>query len=213
MLQDQLQKYENLRNRLLLRPDRAVITNKEKRMAEPSFISLNFPVDPGLWVRIMNIAGNLKKEDPSHEYICPSAFHCTVKLCGILSKSISEDATSLIISSINNVLKDFKAFEVTLRGLNTFTTNTFIQVFTSDNRLFDLHNLLKDAVPYGEPEFEGENYVPHVAIIYYYHRPDKLFTALGRYKNILIGKMKVDKINLIMGNLQKRKVIKTFRLK
>ena len=217
MLQDQLQKYENLRRKILGNPDQARVTSKKERMEEPPHISLNFPVDSSFWDRIMNLVGELEKEDPGHEYIYPPILHCTVKSCGVLGKNISEDTIPEIIPRIDKALKDFKAFEITLRGLNTFTTNTFIQVFSEDSRLFDLHNLLNDTVPYGEPEFERENYTPHVTIIYYYHRPDKLFTALGRHKDILVGKMKVDKVNFIIGTpslfIQRMKVIKTFWLK
>lgn len=217
MLQEQLLKYEALRRRILINPSQIRVTTKQKRMAEPPHISLNFSVDCKLWPGIMHVMEELEKADPGHEYIYPSIFHCSIKLCGILGKNISQDDIPAIVSKVGAALKDFKSFEVTLRGFNSFTTNTFIQVFSQDNKLFLLHNLLNNIVAFGEPEFEGENYVPHIAVIYYYHKPDKLLSVLNKYSNTLIGKMRVDKINLIQGNpslfVNRMEVIKTFRLK
>ena len=208
--QDQLQKYEDLRKRISGNHNQIKITGKEKRTAEPSHVSLNFSIDTALWPGIMDIVGRLEKEDPGHEYIYPSAFHCTLKLC-------SENNLPETIAKVSKVLKNFKPFEVVLRGLNSFTTNAFIQVFSEDGKLFDLHDLLNGVIPSGEPEFERENYIPHVVEIYYYHKPDKLFSVLDEYKDTLIGKMKVDKINLIRGvpSLFVRRIetIKTFQLK
>ncbi|MDO8559056.1 MAG: 2'-5' RNA ligase family protein [bacterium] len=210
MQQDQIKRYEDLRKRILGDQGQIKFTSKEKRMAEPSHVSLNFSIDTALWPGIMDVVGRLEKEDPGHEYIYPSAFHCTLKLCS--GNNLPET-----IEKISKALENFKPFEVVLQGLNSFTTNAFIQVFSEDGNLFDLHDLLNDVISSGEPEFEGENYIPHVAAIYYYHKPDKLFSVLGEYKDILIGKMKIDKINLIKGNtalfVHRIETIKTFQLK
>lgn len=198
MPQEQLSKYDGLRKRILANSDCAVITSKQKIISAPPHISLNFPISHKLWPGIMRVVGELEKIDPSQGYLYPPAFHCTLKSCGILGKDISEEDIPAIISKISAALKDFKSFKVTLRGFNSFTTNTFVQVFSKDNKLFQLHSLLNSVV-HSEPELEGENYVPHVAVIYYYHRPAKLFSVLNKYSDSLIGNMRVDKINLIKG--------------
>lgn len=199
MPQKQLSKYEDLRKRILKNPGQVKVTSRQKMIEELPHVSLNFPINYKLWPGIMNVMGKLEKADPGHEYIYPSAFHCTLELCGILGKNISQDDIPVIISKVNAALKNFKGFEVTLRGFNSFGTNTFVQVFSPDNKLFKLHNLLNSIIAHNEPEFEGENYVPHVAVIYYHHKPDKLFSILNKYSDILIGKMRVGKINLIKG--------------
>lgn len=215
MPQKQLSGYDGLRRRILTNPACAVITSKQKIMTAPPHISLNFPINYKLWPEIMRVMGELEKVDPGHGYLYPSAFHCTIKSCGILGENVSQDDIPAMISKVGAALKSSKGFDVILRGFNSLTSNTFVQVFSKDNKLFKLHSLLNN-VAYGEPEFEGENYVPHVAVIYYYHRPDRLFSVLNEYGDTLIGKMRVNKINLIKGEpslfVNRMEVIQSWRI-
>src|SRR3989344_4589631 len=108
--QDQVQKYEDLRKKILESHNQIKVTSKEERMAMPSHVSLNFPINTSLWSRAMDIVGELEKEDPGHEYVYPSALHCSLKLCG-------GDELPETIAKISKALKNFKSFEVVLRGL------------------------------------------------------------------------------------------------
>ena len=216
MLKEQIQRYENIR-KSFVNPDKAIVTSKKERMKGFLDLSFNFPIDPGFHAKIIEIMEELKKEDPGHEYTYSSMLHCTVKSVGLIGKQIDEKLIPEVIEKTEKALKDFPSFEVELRGINTFPVATFIQVFSEDNKLFDLHNKLNSAIPYSEyPEFEGKGYNPHVAIIYFYHKPIKLFAALNKYKDIPVGKMKVREINLIKGRPErfiKMEAIKNFQLK
>lgn len=213
MLKDQIQKYEKIRQ-AFSDPSQAIIRQKTKEGLP--FLSLNFPIVPELSKRITDIMKELEKIDPGHEHIPVSWLHCTVKSFGLVGNHISEEDIPGVINRVEEILRNFPSFEVELRGVNVLRPVLFIQVFSKDNKLFELHNLLKDAIPYsGYPQLEGEGYTPHVTAAYFAHKPDKLFSLLNNYKDIPIGKMRASRFEIIRGipgGFLKRELIKSFKL-
>lgn len=216
MLKAQLQRYKKLRQSFS-NPDEAVISSRGEGAKEFPFFSLNFEIKNNLSRKITVISEELDKKDPGHEYLAAPILHCTVKSLGLIGKQVALNQIPQVAAKLEAIINNFPSFEVELRGINNFKVALFIQVFSRDGKLFELHNLLNEALPYSEyPQLEGKEYTPHITIAYFRHRPIQLFNVMGEYSDVHIGKMMVDKLNLVSESFQpvaKKEIIKVFPLK
>ncbi|MBZ9571798.1 2'-5' RNA ligase family protein [Patescibacteria group bacterium] len=200
-----------MKNKIFLR-------NKNNPIPEFNDLSLNFWISPPLKEKISEIAQLLREKFPNQDYVPQDMYHCTVKSCGLLRKQIQESVIPDVIKKTKEALVGFQPFEVELKGFSQFPNNIFVQVFSPDDKLFELHKRLNNAIPFSEyPEFEGNNYMPHVAVIYFYEEPTELFETIKKnYQEISFGKMLVSQINIIKGGLppdgHRVDVLETFKL-
>ena len=195
-----------------------IIKDKNNPIPEFNDLSHNFFLSTQLIEKISETIQPLKKEFPDQDYVPKDTYHCTVKSCGLLGKQINDSVMPDVIERTKESLNNFQPFEIELRGFSSFPNNIFVQVFSSDGKLYELHKKLNNAIPFSEyPGFEGDNYKPHVATIYFFEEPTKLVETINnKHKDISFGKMTIDKINLIKGGLppdgHRMEIIETFNL-
>jgi len=87
--------------------------------------------------------------------------HCTVKaiaLCDEIPKEIKSWA-----KESEKIISRQKSFKVSLKDVAKFPTAIFANVYS--NELLKLHKKLSKILPSSQPQYENENYVPHVSIV------------------------------------------------
>lgn len=216
-IEEQILKYNSIR-KLFTDPTKVAIKNRAKPLPQFNDISFSFWLTENLRNSILNnFIDKARKIEPDQDYVPAEMYHCTVKSCGLLGKQLNEDQISEIIKLAKEELKSFPKFRIQLKGVNNFPNAIFIQVFSDDEELYRLHNTLHSVILYSEyPEFEGENYTPHIASMYFFEQPQTLFKELDKYESTEFGEMVVESINLIKGGLSpdghKMEVIESFNL-
>jgi 2'-5' RNA ligase len=201
-IEEQISKYNSIR-KSFADPAKVFLKNRANPLPQFNDVSFNFWLTDNLRNAILNnFINQVKKIEPSQDYVTAEMYHCTVKSCGLLGKQLNENQISEIIEQAKEELKDFPKFRIKLRGVNNFPNTIFIQVFSENGELYRLHNTLNSIIPFSEyPEFEGENYTPHIATVYFFEQPETLFKELDKYKSTEFGEMVVESINLIKGGL------------
>jgi 2'-5' RNA ligase len=177
-------------------------------------------IKPSLWMPVQKLQGSLEEIEPDHEYLHPLVFHLSLKYCGNFDDEISEEIIPDVADACRRVLTEFHPFEVTLKGLNVFCGCVFIQVFSPDGTLYKLHNALQDElkkIAMECPKVQGKNFIPHVTIVTLNHRPNEMFKALRKYRDVKIGEMIVDTVELVKGiphlTINRIKTYETFPLR
>ena len=177
-------------------------------------------IKPSLWMPVQKLQGSLEEIEPDHEYLHPLVFHLSLKYCGNFDDEISEEIIPDVADACRRVLTEFHPFEVTLKGLNVFCGCVFIQVFSPDGTLYKLHNALQDElmkIAMECPKVQGKNFILHVTIVTLNHRPNEMFKALRKYRDVKIGEMIVDTVELVKGiphlTINRIKTYETFPLR
>jgi len=216
-IKEQISKYNSIR-KLFTDSSKVAIKNRDNPLPQFNDISFNFRLAENLRNAILdNFINQAKRIEPEQDYVPPELYHCTVKSCGLLGKQLNENQIPEIIERAREVFKNFPKFRIKLKGVNNFSNAIFIQVFSEDGELYRLHSTLNSAIPFSEyPEFEGENYTPHIATVYFFEQPQTLFKELGKCESTEFGEMVVESIDLIRGGLppngHKMEVIESFNL-
>jgi 2'-5' RNA ligase len=101
---------------------------------------------------------------------------------------------------MDEVLQNEKQFDLELSGLNIFPTSVYVQVFDLENRTFNLHQKLNNKLKYifNKDGIEGENFIPHIAILSYNSLTDQIFfDIIKKFRDHFFGILKVKNIHLV----------------
>ncbi|MBM3230427.1 2'-5' RNA ligase family protein [Candidatus Pacearchaeota archaeon] len=144
-----------------------------------------------------NIVSNLEKvdiqEDISFDWRKSSASHCTVKAIYISDKLPSKKELNAWVADASNRLNGQSKFKVQVKGISKFPNIIFADVHSE--KLVKLHKSLFDILPSSQPQFEGENYVPHASMVVL-KNPSKSDLK----NNQLFGEFEVKEIQLVIWN-------------
>lgn len=211
-MEDQIQRYEEIR-KLFPGADKAVLHSDEYDKNRAFGIGIIIFMSSAINQGLLGIVKELREHDPHHLYVQENLFHVTLRQLSVLSEGSNTSIYDNYIRRINSAVKEIKPFEITIKGINNFPNAVFAQVFSSGNKLYHFHDILKKAFPKVESVLE---FVPHVTIAKFRCKPERLLKAAARFENTNFGKQIVDKIALVKCRLPFRgdhyEVMKTFGL-
>lgn len=122
-------------------------------------VTLNFFVP-------QDIVENLKKVnihwDMVYDYRFSIFSHCTIKAISHHELSPSKELLDHYIQVSQNILYNYKSFEVEVADLAKFSTTVFAHLYS--NTLLALHHDLCKQLPSSQAHFENQNFIPHVSI-------------------------------------------------
>lgn len=91
-----------------------------------------------------------------------SLSHCTIKALDVCDNFPSDIVLQNYIIQSQKILDKQGSFDVTLSGVGMFPWLVFAHVQSVS--LCDLHKKLSQVLPSSQPQFDNENYTPHVSI-------------------------------------------------
>lgn len=121
--------------------------------------------------------------------------HCTLKAIASTDKIPEKGILDYWVSKSSAVIKAHKPFAVKIHGIESFPTAIFAKVDSPE--LVSLHKNLYKILPSSQPQFENENYVPHVSVAMK-DRDVEIVSGSG----IEIEEFTVNEIQLVIWDLQ-----------
>lgn len=133
---------------------------------ESPILALIYRIPPRLWREISRVQDVLRSLDARQLYSKPSTFHITVKAMRVFDEKVDQESLDSLITRTQQVISEFPAFEISLRGLGLFPTAIYVKV---EDKLDQLRMMNKrimaefgDSIEHGK--FDGDSFVPHVTI-------------------------------------------------
>lgn len=208
----QAERFEEIRKRFS-NPEKAIVNPGKIPGEEGYAIGLSIPIKNK---KLEGVIRKLKKISPEHRFPSKGELHITVAGIKILPIKFDSSIVEEYSLIARDILNDFTPLKIKIKGLNHFPNVIFAQVFSLDGKLFELHNKLFKTLPSISPEFSGENYIPHIAVVPQFKIiPEKLFKAIEKYKDEDFGEFVVDKIELAKWKYPprgEREIMETFSL-
>jgi 2'-5' RNA ligase len=148
-------------------------------------------------------------DDISFDWRKSNASHCTIKAINLSNKLPNKKELNEWVASASKILKGQSKFKVQVKGVSKFPKVIFANVHSEN--LIKLHKSLFDVLPSSQPQFEGEDYVPHASMIILKNPSKSDFK-----NNELFGEFEVKEIQLVIWDTQnqnKPKIYHKFNLK
>ncbi len=133
---------------------------------ESPLLGLVFRLPPRLHRQVSLVQNELKLVDDRQLYAKPSTLHITVKGFGLVGKRIDQEKERLILLKSKEIVSEFSAFQIRLKGLSYFPTSIYIKVedpldqFRMLNKrlIAELGGLIEKS------QYDGDSFIPHVTI-------------------------------------------------
>lgn len=158
---------------------------------------LAIDLDDDLKPKINKIIKEFKQIDTRIKYVELANLHLTLKFFG----DIDTNGLSLLEEAIANVLADFNAFNIKVKGCGAFPNNNHIKVIwvgiDDDSIVRDLHDRLdKEFVRLGFDK--DRKFSTHLTIgrMKSAKNKDKVKSVIEEFEDVEIGEMEVSKISL-----------------
>ena len=158
---------------------------------------LGIDLDDDLKPKINKIIRQFKQIDTRIKYVELANLHLTLKFFG----DIDTNGLDLLEEAIANVLADFNAFNIKIKGCGAFPNNNHIKVIwvgiDDDSIIRDLHDKLdKEFVRLGFDK--DRKFSTHLTIgrMKSAKNKDKVKSVIEEFADIEIGEMEVSKISL-----------------
>ena len=169
-------------------------------------ITLNFFVPTSVVekLRKVKVSGSI-----GYDWLNSPFAHCTVKAIYFGMKHPSPKEIETWIQASRKILSHQEPFQVTVKGITRFPTAIVADVHSETLR--KLHRQLGRVLPSSQPEFENQNYRPHVSIV----MTAGEVSAIAP-KTKAFGTFKVDRLQLMvwnMDNSEKPRTLVEFKLK
>jgi len=119
--------------------------------------------------------------------------HITLKSISNQDTTTSKEKAEEYSRIIEDTTKEQKPFDVTLTGISSFPNVILAKV--DSNEIYALHNKLHSALPSGQPQFEGTNYIPHVSLTLCDTKEYQ--TKISELKELSIGTFTVKELQLV----------------
>lgn len=151
---------------------------------------------------------NLSSKD-GFDYRKTTASHCTIKLIYFGQTMPENKQFQEWIFETQKMVDGESAFDVKIGKISSFPATVYAEVHSS--KLKQLHQKLFNSLPSSHPQFEGENYIPHISILTFLQS-----LPIIPKGSIDFGGFKVKEIQLVcwdLGNLSNPKIIHKFNLK
>lgn len=158
---------------------------------------LAIDLDDDLKPKINKIIKEFKQIDTRIKYVELANLHLTLKFFG----DIDTNGLNLLEQAIANVLADFNAFNINIKGCGAFPNNNHIKVIwvgiDDDSIIRDLHDKLdKEFVRLGFDK--DRKFSTHLTIgrMKSAKNKDKVKSVIEEFEDVEIGEMEVSKISL-----------------
>lgn len=160
-----------------------------------SFLAIEIPSD--LLDSIIDIQDELKKSNSQVKYVEKENLHITLKFFG----EITQDKVEDIVSSTENILKNYKPTILSLKNLGAFPNKDYLKVLwvgiEKNNILLDIQKALDNE--YSELGFKKErNFTSHITLgrVKGSKNKNQLKEIMKTNSDISIGEMNLNKIVL-----------------
>ena len=163
------------------------------KTSNPPYLTVQIPVPFELWPALQEQQAAIERVSPGHKFYHPRYYHVTAKLIG-WDKHLPRKA---LLERIAEVAAETRPFKLELRGVGVFPTCVFAQVFDSGGNLRKLHNSLCRALSglVSVEPVEGENFLPHVALLSFDNRTGpELTRLLRRSRHTSFGSFTADRL-------------------
>ena len=174
--------------------------------------------------RITNsIIEPLKQVESEHFYYLAESMHITIKNIRTIHKPplFMEDDVVKVDGLFREIIPKFKSFSFQLEDLVKFPTSLSLMGYCDDT----LQKLVKEldaglkqiGVPDDKKYFSDKIFFGNITLCRFTHQPSEAFIKkIEELRNIKIGELVVDKINLIICNVvchpKTRKMVGTYKL-
>jgi 2'-5' RNA ligase len=170
----------------------------------PTFtVTLNFFVPD-------EVAENLKEVEVSgaihFDWRNHHSAHCTVKSIYHGNEIPDEKVIDAWAAECRLILSQQKSFEVAVEGVEKWPTVLVSKVLSKE--VLEIHRKLLSVLPSSQPQFDGENYCPHVSIVV----GERVTAAVNEKR---FGAFKVDEMQLMLWglrDLKRPKVLSVYKL-
>jgi 2'-5' RNA ligase len=154
-------------------------------------------VDPHLIYKIKDVQKKLKEANAMVKFVEPENLHFTFKFLG----DITPEKSETIIEMVEEQVKDYSPFKITIKGTGVFPNMGYIRVlwlgvehpgaFSKVQREMDEE--------FAKMGFKKErSYIPHLTIgrVKGTQNKDALVSAVQELENVEIGTMNIDRLTL-----------------
>lgn len=185
---------------------------------DPNFLYfIEIPLSTDLWVEMEQLSHELKEKSRLKGlWFPPQKMHITLALPARKGSHFQANQMSFMQKTLEEILKNFSIFEITLGNLNCFADVLFREVWDEEGRLFELHKVICEKIPFAQdPAFKLKNYLPHISL--FLGKGDQKFLKSEDFSRELDPtKMKVEKIFLGRARNEEgkyeRRILKEFTL-
>lgn len=165
-----------------------------------SFLAID--IEDDLKDKIAEIQDEIKKTDAQIKYVEVKNFHLTLKFFA----EIDEDEIKEVELAVEDLIKNFKPFDLELKGVGTFPNMDYMKVVWVGINSKELLKLQKDL----DKEFvnlgfkKEKNFSSHITLgrVKGGKNKNKLKEKIKTLKTVDLGKMRVDKLALKKSQLK-----------
>lgn|GEM_PF-434090 len=165
----------------------------------------------------------LRQLEPKYYYYPAESMHLTIKSIRTIHKLplFTENDAAKVDRLFKKIIPKFRNFSFQLEDLVKFPTSLSLMGYCNDT----LQKLVKEldaglkqiGVPDNKKYFSDEIFFGNITLCRFTHQPSEAFVKkVKELENIKIGKLVIDKINLIICNLvchpKTRRIVGTYRL-
>ncbi|MDH3324771.1 MAG: 2'-5' RNA ligase family protein [Candidatus Peregrinibacteria bacterium] len=132
-----------------------------------------FYEDAGNVMKKIQSAGELKDAF----WVSPWNLHITLALPGRLGQHFQGNEVPFMERVLGEICAEMPKFSIQLANLNCFPNCVYREVLDESGNLYELHNKITEKIPFSQhPEYEGENFVPHMSFFYGGKDSENIFT-------------------------------------
>lgn len=175
------------------RSDSAITTGPKRENLNSVLVNLNIPVLEPVLSEIQAVIDDLNRSAPGHRP--EKEHHLTMRAIADLTQPFDESRLREWTDTANEAIQQYSPFEVTVRGVSTFSNVAFAGVYVPPE-FWQLHMKLLETLPSRRREWEGRGMVPHLGLVYYQHPPDDLIPHLAKLRGHKFGNFKVERFEL-----------------
>jgi 2'-5' RNA ligase len=173
---------------------------------------------------IKNVIDPLRKIEPNQYFYPAASMHLTIKNIRTIHEPpiFNESDVNKVNKLFNDIISKFQAFEFKVEDVLIFPTSISVMAYSSDVLQKLVSALDKGLKEIGVPDDKKYLFYSvfwgNITVCRFTEKPSDFFIAeVKKIRNLKIGKFKVEKINLVTGNVvfneNSKRIVAEYKLK